>query len=313
MDKKILKAWLKAGYVDEGRLYPSISGTPQGGVISPILANMTLDGLEKAIYGSNKRNRQQVNVIRFADDFVTTGRTKELLENQALPAAKAFLDPRGLKLSAEKTLITNVDDGFDFLGFNVRKYNGKLLIKPSKKAVQSMLEKIRVTIKTHLGVKPEVLIVKLNRILKGWVNYHKHVVAKKTFSYVDWQIDKMIKGWMKRRHPQKGMKWIHNKYFHTNPIIGTTFAVRVKTQDGESKLYALHKAAWTPIIRHIKIKQQANPFDPEYAIYFKARKGRNWTPALDRQDFLRVRPIVKRQMAKEKEIAVRECAAQFQA
>jgi len=102
-------------------------------------------------------------------------------------------------------------------------------------------------------------------------------------------------------------------HFHTNPIIGTTFAVRVKTQDSESKLYALHKAAWTPIVRHIKIKQQANPFDPEYAIYFKARKGRNWTPALDRQDYLRVKPALKRQMAKEKEIAVKECAAKFQA
>lgn len=313
MDKKILKAWLKAGYVDEGKLYPSISGTPQGGVISPLLANMTLDGLEKTIFGPNKRNRQQANVIRFADDFVVTGRTKELLENQALPAAKTFLDPRGLKLSAEKTLITNIDDGFDFLGFNVRKYNGKLLIRPSKKAVQSLLEKIRMTIKTHLGVKPEVLIVKLNRILKGWVNYHKHVVAKKTFSDVDWQIDKMIKGWMKRRHPTKGMKWIHHKYFHTKPIIGTVFAMRVKTPEGESRLYALHKAAWTPIIRHIKIKQQANPFDPAYAIYFKARKGRNWTPALDRQEFLRVRPAVKRQLADNKRIALQECAAPFQA
>jgi RNA-directed DNA polymerase len=313
MDKKILKAWLKAGYVDEGKLYPSISGTPQGGVISPILANMTLDGLEKTLYGPNKCNRQKVNVIRFADDFVTTGRTKELLENQALPAAKAFLEPRGLKLSEEKTLITNINDGFDFLGFNVRKYNGKLLIKPSKKAVKSLLDEVRVTIKSHLGVKPEVLIVKLNLLLKGWVNYHRHVVAKKTFSYVDWQIDKMIKGWMKRRHPTKGMKWIHNKYFHTNPIIGTTFAVRVKTQDGKFQLYALYKAAWTTITRHIKIKQQANPFDPEYAIYFKARKGRNYTPALERQDYLRVRSAVKRQEAIEKELYAKERAALSQA
>lgn len=132
MDKKILKAWLEAGYVEEGQRFPTKEGTPQGGIISPLLANMTLDGLEKTIYGPNKRNRQLVNVIRFADDFVATGRTKELLENEALPATKRFLYPRGLKLSDVKTLITNIDDGFDFLGFHVRKYNGKLLIRPAK-------------------------------------------------------------------------------------------------------------------------------------------------------------------------------------
>jgi RNA-directed DNA polymerase len=288
MDKKILKAWLKAGYVEEGKLFPTTEGTPQGGIISPILANMTLDGLEKTFYGPNKRNRQLVNVIRFADDFVATGRTKEFLENEALPATKTFLDPRGLKLSDEKTLITNINDGFDFLGFNIRKYNGKLLIKPSKKAVKSLLEKVRETIKSMRGAKTEVLIAKLNPIIRGWVNYHKHVVAKKTFSYVDWQIDKMLKGWAKRRHPTKSRGWIRDKYFPKIELIGSTFVARVEIGKGKYQKFALVKASWTPIQRHIKVKQDATPFDPKYKAYFKQRQQRQsklaWTIGpLDRQ------------------------------
>jgi RNA-directed DNA polymerase len=288
MDKKILKAWLKAGYIEEGKLFPTTEGTPQGGIASPILANMTLDGLEKTIYGPNKRNRQQVNVIRFADDFVVTGRTKELLENQALPATKAFLNPRGLKLSDEKTLITNINDGFDFLGFNIRKYKGKLLIKPSKKAVKSFLEKVRETIKSMLGAKPEALIAKLNPIIRGWVNYHKHVVAKKTFYYVDWQIDKMLKRWAKRRHPNKSRRWIRSKYFPTFEIIGSTFVARVEIGKGVYQKFAMAKASWTSIQRHIKVKHDATPFDPKYKAYFNRRRQQQsklaWTIGpLDRQ------------------------------
>jgi RNA-directed DNA polymerase len=290
MDKKILKAWLQAGYVEEGRLFPTTEGTPQGGIVSPILANMTLDGLEKTIYGPNKRNRQLVNVIRFADDFVVTGRTKELLENEALPATKTFLDPRGLKLSDEKTLITNINDGFDFLGFNVRKYNGKLLIKPSKKSVAALKEKARDTIKSMRGARPEALIGKLNPIIRGWVNYHKHVVAKKTFSNVDWYIDKLLKKWAKRRHPEKRIRWIVRKYFSSAAVKGA-FSARVKTARGGYKVYALVKASLTPIVRHIKVQQQANPFDPAYKAYFKQRRRWNSVTALDRQKVYRLRTV----------------------
>lgn len=288
MDKKILKAWLKAGYVEEGKLYPTTAGTPQGGIISPLLANMTLDGLEKAISGPAKRNRNQSNVIRFADDFVTTGRTKELLEHGAVPTIKDFLAPRGLQLSEEKTLITHIDDGFDFLGYNVRKYKDKLLIKPSKKAVKSFLAKVREIIKSMRGAKPEVLIARLNPIIRGWVNYHKHVVAKKTFSYVDWQIDKMLRRWARRRHPKKNRRWIQRKYFPSIEYIGSTFVARVEIGKGVYQKFALIKASWTSIQRHIKIQQAATPFDPAYKKYFKERERRQsemaWTPgSRDRQ------------------------------
>ncbi len=280
LDKKILRAWLEAGYIEEGKRFPTTEGTPQGGIISPLLANMTLDGLEKAIRNAMP-SRSKVNVIRFADDFVATGSWKELLENKARPAVKSFLDPRGLKLSDEKTLITNIDDGFNFLGFNVRKYKGKLLIKPSKKAIKAFLEKVRENIESMRGAKPEALIAKLNPIIRGWVNYHKHVVAKKTFGYVDWQIQKALWRWAKSRHPKKGNRWIQHKYFPTFEYIGSTFVAKVEIGKGQYQKFALVKASWTRIQRHLKVRQEANPFDPKYKDYFKKRQRqqskRAWT------------------------------------
>ncbi len=145
MDKRILQKWLKAGYLEKSILYATQSGTPQGGIISPVLANLVLDGLETKLNKrfANKRISQNVNIVRYADDFVITGRTKELLENEVLPIVETHLKERGLELSAEKTKITPIETSFDFLGWNFRKYNGKLLIKPSKKNVQSFLTKIR--------------------------------------------------------------------------------------------------------------------------------------------------------------------------
>lgn len=287
MDKKILKAWLQAGYMEKGKLFPTTEGTPQGGIISPILANMTLDGLEQAVRDVMS-SRSKTNVIRFADDFVNTGKTKEILENKAIPAIKRFLDPRGLKLSDEKTLITNINDGFDFLGFNVRKYNGKLLIKPSKKSVAALMDKVRDTIKSMWGAKPEVLIKKLNPIIRGWVNYHRHVVAKMTFKYIDRQINKMLLRWAQKRHPKKNQTWIRRKYF-SQAAIKDVFAVKVMTAKGTIKVVALFKAALVPILRHIKVRQNANPFDLAYKTYFKQRSRGKSVTALDRQKVYRLR------------------------
>ena len=170
MDKRILKKWLRAGYLDKSMLYATESGTPQGGIISPVLANLVLDGLESKLnkrFG-NKRPSQNVNIIRYADDFVITGRTKELLENEVMPIIESHLKERGLELSAEKTKITNIGTGFDFLGWNFRKYNGKLLIKPSKKNVLWFLTKIRDLIDSNKQTKTSNLIVQLNPIIRGF-------------------------------------------------------------------------------------------------------------------------------------------------
>jgi len=151
-DTVILHKWLKAGYMDKSVLYETEDGTPQGGICSPVLANLTLDGLEaklRELYPkkSAKSRRVKVNVVRFADDFVITGSSKELLENEVKPVVEQFLHERGLRLSQEKTKITHITDGFDFLGQHIRDYDGKILVKPSRKNVQALLRKVRGIIK----------------------------------------------------------------------------------------------------------------------------------------------------------------------
>ncbi len=218
-DKVVLQKWLKAGYIYEKELFPTEAGTPQGGIASPALANMALDGLEAILLAkfgkkdSHKGDANQVNLVRYADDFIITGRTKEVLENEVKPLVVEFLKERGLTLSEEKTRITHINDGFDFLGWNIRKYDGKLLIKPSKKNVKAFLDDIRGTVKANMTAKQENLIDLLNPKIKGWANYHKGAVAKETFAMVDHEIWKILWHWAKRRHPYKNNFWIKDKYF----------------------------------------------------------------------------------------------------
>ena len=167
-DKAILQKWLKAGYVYERKLFPTEAGTPQGGIISPTLMNLTLDGLESRLAAEfgQKDTRQgdasQINLVRYADDFIITSRTKERLENEVRPLVVEFLKERGLTLAEEKTRVAHIEDGFDFLGWNVRKYGGKLLIKPSKKNVKAFLDDIRETVKANKTAKQANLIGLLN-------------------------------------------------------------------------------------------------------------------------------------------------------
>ena len=184
-DKVILQKWLKAGYVYQNELFPTDAGTPQGGIISPVLANLTLDGLEGMLAAKFPKAKQiglKMNMVRYADDFIITGNSKEWLKNEVKPAVVEFLAERGLVLSPEKTKITHISEGFDFLGWNIRKYNGKLLMKPSKANVKAHLDKIREIIKGNKTAKQANLIRLLNPVLRGWANYHRHIVAKKTFA-----------------------------------------------------------------------------------------------------------------------------------
>src|SRR5712675_2899447 len=181
MDARILRQWLAAGYLEKGRLFPTKEGTPQGGIVSPLLANLTLDGMEKAIRSRIRTRRDQVNFIRYADDFIVTARTKETLEQIVKPAVVAFLAQRGLELSEQKTTLTHIETGFNFLGQNVRKYKNKLVIKPAKEGLKALVQKSRETIKGMLGQKGERLIKALNPIIRDWANYHRHVCSAKPF------------------------------------------------------------------------------------------------------------------------------------
>jgi len=264
--RELILGWLKAGFVFQGKLEPTEQGTPQGGVISPLLANIGLHGLETFIKATNPK----LGVVRYADDFIITARDRVSLET-AQTLIQAWMSQRGLELSAEKTFITSMSDGFDFLGFNSRHYNGKLLIKPSKKKVLAFCKRLGESIKNLSNAKQEVLIKKLNPILRGFANYYKGVVSKETFSYISYRIWQYLWRWAKRRHPNKNIKWVRKRYFKTIKGVKWTFACTTSYRLGKDKELVLYQIASTPIERHIKVKGNASPDDPSLKEYWDKR------------------------------------------
>jgi len=283
MDRVILQKWLKSGYMEKHVLHESMDGTPQGGIISPALANCALDGLERLLqdkYPAGKRlkslggEKPYVHLIRYADDFVITGKSKELLVGEIKPLVEQFLQERGLELSPTKTVITHVEHGFDFLGQNVRRYpNGKLLIKPSKKNVGTFLDGIRRVIKAAHGVSAADLIDQLNPKIRGWANYHRHVVSKRIFGRVDHTIFSNLWQWARRRHPNKPQRWVNLKYFERRRDRDRVFFGETRDDEGRPKKIWLFHAQSTPIKRQVKVKGEANPYDPTYETYFEEREG----------------------------------------
>ncbi|MER2930844.1 group II intron reverse transcriptase/maturase [Serratia nevei] len=264
VDKDVLRKWLKAGVVHQGSLAATEEGTPQGGIISPTLANMALDGLEvllKKQIGKNRSRLNKINVVRYADDFVITSSSKEMLEEWVKPWIEGFLSKRGLTLSKEKTQITHINTGFDFLGWNFRKYGGKLLIKPAQKNVQAFCRKVKETIQSNQAAKQVNLIRILNRLLKGWAQYHQPVVAKSTLHKVNAQIWFMLWQWARRRHQKKGAQWVKDRYFH---MVGNRDWVFASGPERETTELALYDISSIPIRRHLKVKGQYNPFDPAW-------------------------------------------------
>jgi RNA-directed DNA polymerase len=290
MNRKVLRDWLKAGYVESGKLFPTEAGTPQGGIASPTIANIALDGLETVLterFGSTATStkRLRVRLVRYADDFIITGCSKELLEKEVRPCVEAFLAERGLQLSQEKTRITHISEGFDFLGQNVRKYDGKLLIKPSAKNIKSFLDSVRETIRVNRSSKQETLIDLLNPMIRGWANYHRHVVAKRTYAAVDHHIWRALWRWARRRHPNKSPEWVRQKYFRTQGHRHWVFATPTQGYTGEPRMLALIAASDTRIVRHVRVKSDANPFDPAWDSYFEQRKGARMLERLQARGF----------------------------
>ncbi|MBZ0242418.1 MAG: group II intron reverse transcriptase/maturase [Bacteroidales bacterium] len=266
INKTILKKWLKSGYIENKRLFPTKRGTPQGGTISPLIMNMVLDGLETAIMKKFPRwKRQKVNFIRYADDFVITAMDKETITKEIIPLVTEFLSERGLELSPEKSKITNINDGFDFLSQNVRKYKGKLLIQPSKEAVQSFKNKIKKLFKENRGIPAHALIRILNPVIRGWANYHKGICSKRTFARLGTFIYWQLKRWAKYQHGNKNRWWIFHRYFHNNH-----FTDQRTTKKGIEN-NRLFRIAYVPIRYHVKVKADANPFLPQYDRYFFQR------------------------------------------
>lgn len=282
MDKGILRKWLKAGFIETGKLFPSHAGTPQGGIISPVLANIALDGLQHELTTLFSTVRQaraaKVNLVRYADDFIITGSSKEFLEEQVKPLVEQFLATRGLVLSDKKTKITHVDEGFDFLGWNVRRFNRMLVTQPSKKNVKAFLDKVRDILCSHKAAAQANVIDKLAPVIRGWVNYHRSQMASQRFTRCDHQIWQALWRWACRRHSEKGVRWIKQRYFKSLRGRDWRFATKDKL------LPILGEFRKRP---HIKVKAEANPYDPAFDEYFTKRLARKMEGTLEGRRKLR--------------------------
>ncbi|MDJ0583302.1 group II intron reverse transcriptase/maturase [Crocosphaera sp.] len=272
--RNLIKQWLRAGYLDKGKLHETKSGTPQGGIISPLLANIGLHGLEDFLKQFKKKNKYATKLdkygfVRYADDFIVTATCLEDIE-EVLPKIKQWLSQRGLQLNREKTRIVHINEGFNFLGFNLRQYNGKLLIKPQKEKVLNFLKEVRDWLKQNKMVKQETVIAQLNPKLRGFGNYYRYAVSKEVFSYIKSETWIALWRWAKRRHPNKSKKWIANRYFKRRGK-GWEFACDVKDRRGKTKEIGLFNIAKIPIERHIKVKGTASPDDPQLTEYWTKR------------------------------------------
>ena len=275
LDNRLLKQWLKSGFIKDGKLFPTNSGTPQGGIISPTIANMVLDGIEDIVKKHSKivvkkvnnvtvyRKNLVFNFVRYADDFVIIGDNPKALRVLQIDIEE-FLNIRGLQLSSEKTHITNIYDGFDFLGFNFKKYSkGKLLVRPSKDSIKSFKYKIKKIFKRYRASNVSVLIEKLNPVIRGWGNYYRFANSKNTYSSLDKYIWYKSLQWVKRVHHRRQTIKYYHKYF--KPF----FKYKQETlNDGKTSVFALSSIA---ILRYVKIQSEANPFDKQYDLYFLKR------------------------------------------
>jgi RNA-directed DNA polymerase len=269
--------WLRAGVVDSGRFAATEQGTPQGGVISPLLLNVALHGMEQAagvryrrldVHGADTGRNSPV-LIRYADDLVALCHTRQQAEQIKAQLAD-WLTPRGLAFNEDKTAIVTLDDGFNFLGFNVRRYRGKLLIKPSKAAIRRIRQRLRTEIRSLRGAPTIEVLARLNPIVRGWAAYYRHVVSSEIFTSLDHYLWKLTYKWARHRHRNKPTKWIVNRYFgrfNTSRRNVWVFG------DRDSGAY-LHKFAWTNIVRHQMVTGAASPDDPALTDYWTARRRR---------------------------------------
>ena len=275
----IIRLWLKSGYLEYDKYHNTDAGTPQGGVISPLLANIALDGLERLFGCFNSRGNyskprdkgslnKRISLIRYADDFVVSAPDKERIEQYILPKISLFLKERGLSLNLEKPRIVHLSDGFDFLGFTIRKFKNKLITQPKSDNIKRMMDKVRKLLDQYRSMKTVALITKLKPIFRGWANYYRYCNASKTFSKIDHLFWLCIYPWCVRRHPNKGKRWIVQKYFHTIGNNHWVFGELVKLKSGKSVLYYLPKMAWTTIERFVQVRILTSPFDRTQASYW---------------------------------------------
>ena len=284
--REMVRRWLKAGVVERGVLTPTEQGTPQGGVISPVLLNVALHGIEAAAgvrYHLTGRHAGESMpdspvVVRYADDLVAMCHSREAAQQIKAQLAE-WLAPRGLVFNEDKTRIVHAEAGFDFLGFNVRRYpSGKLLIKPSKKAVRRVRNRLREEVRALRGAPPLAVLRALNPIVRGWSAYYRTVVSKEVFVSLDSYLWQLTYRWALPRHPKKSKHWIVDRYFGR---FNQARQDRWVFGDRDTGAY-LVKFSWTKIIRHQLVKGGASPDDPTLTDYWATRRRRTAPLPLDR-------------------------------
>lgn len=279
--RELIRQWLKAGYVELGRLHETPAGTPQGGIASPLLANVALHGMEGAL--AIKRDRRgnlhgHRAVVRYADDFVVFCETREDAV-ECIRVLRGWLAERGLQFLREKTKIVHLEDGFDFLGFNVRHYKDpryksgwKRRIQPSRESVSRIKEKLRGIWREGLHMPTELLLIRLNQVVRGWAHYFRTQASTKTFVDLDrWMFQRAVR-FVKRRHGRKSWKWLRSHYWgrlHPTRRDRWVFGVPAKG------LY-LQKFSWVRFQRHTLVKGYASPDDPALARYWVKRRAWTW-------------------------------------
>ena len=268
MNKSVLQQWLKAGYIDKNVFHETREGTPQGGVASPVLANMVLDGMADAIKRAVPKGKK-VNFVRYADDFICTAKSANLLEEYVLPAIRSFLKERGLALSEEKTHITNIRKGITFLGYHLKKFGHKLVTRPAAETMKKFLHRVfhkleNLRSRVHLDVIKET-----NRMLNGFAN--AFILGERKFlSTIDHKVYQKLRRELRRRHPKKSAKWINETYFKKVQRYKWTFFAH--EQKGNAKkthhLLQMSSIQWE---NYVKIRAKATPFDPEFTPYLRQR------------------------------------------
>ncbi|MEO1374582.1 MAG: group II intron reverse transcriptase/maturase [Cyanobacteria bacterium J06635_10] len=288
--RRQIRAWLRAGVVDNQHFQETLEGTPQGGVISPLLANIALHGMEERIKrfaqtlpGGKRENTRSISLIRYADDFVIMHKDLSVVQ-ECQRIITEWLNDMGLELKPSKTRLTHTlnkfedsEPGFNFLGFNIKqhsvgKYHSKqgfkTIITPSKEKQKIHYEQISTVINNHKAVSQEALIINLNPIIRGWSNYYSTVVSKESYSHLDSLVYLKLRAWAHRRHSRKSRKWKANKYWRTIGNDNWTFS----TPQGNKRSVRLLKHAETPIVRHAKVKGEASPYNGDF-VYWSSRMG----------------------------------------
>jgi len=281
----VIRRWLKAGVIEFGQFYKTRKGTPQGGVISPLLANIALDGMDR-LFGAINRNggyshpsrrrgkNKGIVMVRYADDFVIIAPSREILVEYVIPRLREFLQERGLVLNGAKTRIVHREEGFNFLGFHVQQFVGKYAkictVTPTKENVKRLLGEVKDILMTHKQATQADIIDMINPKIRGWTYYYRYINAKGAFVHIDYHIFRMLWWWSRRRHNSEGKNtgWVKDKYF---PRIGGrkwTFA----DKPDHALFYA--SAMQGDMRSYTKVRGDASPYDQSLEEYWRKRHGK---------------------------------------